>query len=232
MPRSPNYRRWTPEDLSLLARFPTTNTVELAKLIGRSPGQVYQKAYSLGLKKSPEYLSDCTKSGRTDGQRGASTRFKPGHKTWNAGRKGWQAGGRSTETQFKRGRRADEAYNYVPIGTLKISHEGYLVRKMTDEPGIVGARRWIGVHRLVWESAHGPVPRGHAVAFLPGRFSTDVDRITLDALELVSRQELMRRNTRHNLPPEVNQLIQLRGALNRKIRNRSKAHEEQDAARS
>ena len=59
--------------------------------------------------------------------------------------------------------------------------------------------------------------------FRPGRASTDEARIALDALELVSRAELMRRNSRHaRYPPEVNQLIQLKGALNRKINARSK----------
>jgi hypothetical protein len=77
----------------------------------------------------------------------------------------------------------------------------------------------------VWEAAHGPVPPGHAVVFRPGRRSSELARITVDGLELITRAELMRRNTHHNLPPEVSQLIQLRGALNRKIRNRTKAHD-------
>lgn len=35
----------------------------------------------------------------------------------------------------------------------------------------------------------------------------------------------MRRNTRHNLPTEINEVIGLRAALVRKINHRSKTHE-------
>jgi hypothetical protein len=80
------------------------------------------------------------------------------------------------------------------------------------------------VHLLVWEAANGPVPPGHAITFLPGRRTTDASLITLDALQLVSRAELMRRNSHHtNYPKEVSQLIQLKGALNRKINRRNQA---------
>jgi len=223
-------RHWTLDELEQLARFPHTSTLELARDLGRKPAHVYQKAYSLGLRKAPEYLDDTARSGRTDGQRGGATRFKPGHRPWNTGHKGWQVGGRSVETRFKPGRPPHETRNYVPIGTYRISHDGYLEQKTTDDRSLAPARRWVGVHRLVWEAAHGPVPRGHAVAFLPGRRTIDAEQITLDGLELVTRAEMMRRNSLHNLPPELAQLIQLRGALNRKIRNRTKAREEQDAA--
>ena len=56
--------------------------------------------------------------------------------------------------------------------------------------------------------------------FKPGRKTTDPARITADGLELVTRAELMRRNSYHNnYPKEVALLIQLKGALNRKINN-------------
>ncbi|BBI51055.1 hypothetical protein HORIV_34760 [Vreelandella olivaria] len=41
-------------------------------------------------------------------------------------------------------------------------------------------------------------------------------------LELISRAELMRRNSYLNLPEPLPQIVQLRGALNRKINSRSK----------
>jgi hypothetical protein len=111
---------------------------------------------------------------------------------------------------------------YKPIGTERIA-DGQLQRKVTDDPSVYPARRWVAVARLVWEAANGPVPAGHAVAFKPGKATTDRARITLDVLELVSRAELMRRNTRHRFPPELNQLLALKAALTRKINNRSKS---------
>lgn len=225
--------RWTPAKLAKLRRlYPITRTSEMAKMLGASLRATYTQARKLGLRKAPEYLADTARSGRTNGQRGLTTRFKAGQTPWNKGRKGWKAGGRAATTQFKPGRPAHESRNYVPIGTYRINHDGYLEQKTTDDRSLAPARRWVGVHRLVWEAANGPVPPGHAVVFRPGRRTAELERITVDGLELIPRAELMRRNSHHNLPPEVSQLIQLRGALNRKIRNRTKAREEQDAGRA
>jgi len=72
--------------------------------------------------------------------------------------------------QFKKGEmRGAAQHNYVPIGTLRYSKDGYLERKVTDDPNLVPARRWVGEHRLIWEAAHGPIPAGHVVVFLDGR---------------------------------------------------------------
>ena len=62
---------------------------------------------------------------------------------------------------------------------------------------------------------------------IPGRKTTDPALITLDALELVTRAELMARNTVQNLPKPLAQLVQLRGALKRQITRRARATEEQ-----
>lgn len=222
-------RYWTIDEIELLAReFCTTPTKALAKKLGRTAETVACKAYTLGLRKSPEYLSSPA-SGRLQGERGTATRFKPGQTPWNKGKR-YVAGGRSHLTQF-RPRRPEESPNYAPIGTLRVNGaSGHLERKVSDDRSIATSRRWMPVHRLVWEATHGPVPDGHVVAFRAGRFSTVEEEITLDALELITRAELMNRNTRHNLPPELNQLIQLRGALNRKIRNRTKDHDSEPNA--
>lgn len=112
-------------------------------------------------------------------------------------------------------------HNYVPIGTERIK-DGVLARKVTDDPSMYPARRWVPVHRMVWEAKHGPVPAGHVVRFLPGMKTLVASEITENKLELVTLAENMRRNTLHRYPKDVVQLIQLRGALNRKINRRSK----------
>lgn len=221
-------RFWTAAELQLLRKdYPDTKTEFIANSLGRDIGAVYQKAAQLGLKKSETFLASDL-AGRV--QRGKqneamkASQFRPGQKPWNTGLKGStgvQEGCRAT--QFKKGRPANEARNYKPIGSHRLSKDGYLEQKVTDDPSIVPARRWAGVHRLVWEAANGPVPSGHAVAFKPGRQTIDPELITLDALELVTRQELMRRNSVHtNYPPEVARVMQLRGALTRQINKRSK----------
>lgn len=221
-------RAWSPWEREFLRQhYPGKRTDEVAAALGRSVGQVYQAADRLGLKKSAAYLaSDDACRLRRGNNTGAATRFRKGQEAWNKGLH-YQPGGCVKETQFKPGRPAHEARNYVPIGSHRVSKDGYLERKVTDDPSLAPARRWVAVHRLVWMDAHGPVPAGHAVAFLPGRRTTDAERITLDALELVSRAELMRRNTHHQYGPDIGQLVQLRGAITRQINKRAK-HEQQD----
>jgi len=217
------------EDAELRRRYPHEKTETVARSLGRSLSSTYQRAYGLGLSKSAEFLASPA-SGRTNGRQGIGSRFENGHVPANKGlrRPGW-APGRMRETQFKKGEMSWAAqHNYVPVGSHRISKDGYLERKITDDPSLVPARRWVGVHRLVWEAANGKVPPGHAVAFLPGRRSADPSLITLDSLELVSRSELMRRNTIHNLPAPLPQLMQLRGALNRKLNRLENSNEKQD----
>lgn len=143
--------------------------------------------------------------------------------------KGFQPGGRSAETRFKRGEMHGAAqHNYKPIGSLRINTEGYLERKVTDAHP-VPARRWVGVHRLVWESAHGPVPPGHVVRFKPGMFTNRAGEITLDRLELVSRAEHARRNHPISRDPEYARLVQLKGAITRQVNRIAREHKERNA---
>lgn len=129
-----------------------------------------------GLDKSESSIRAATRNHKmTSGRTG---RFEKGRGSWNAGLKGWLAGGRSVETQFKKGRPAHEARNYLPIGSTRITKDGYIERKVTDDPSLVPARRWKMEHRLVWEAEHGEIPPGHVVVFLDG------DRQNLDLKNL------------------------------------------------
>ncbi|QEZ47218.1 HNH endonuclease signature motif containing protein [Cupriavidus oxalaticus] len=212
-------RFWTEVELAVLRDcYPNSKTEDIAAALKRPTHAVYNKALAMGLRKSEAYLSS-PDAGRLDGKRGAGSRFVAGQPSWNKGVKG------STGThpncrqaQFKKGERRGAANaNYVPIGTERISKDGYLERKVTDDPNLVPARRWVGVHRLVWEAAHGPIPPGHAVTFLPGRRTADAALITEDALELVSRGELARRNHPRARSPELAKLVQLKGAITRQV---------------
>ena len=200
--------RWQPWQIELLVRNHAHSTnADLAVALGRSRPSVMDKAMKLGLVKTAQHRAAAPRA----------TQFKPGGAPWNKGVH-YTTGGRSGETRFKPGHRAQ---TWVPIGSLRINADGYLGRKTNDEAP--SHRHWTSVHRLVWEAAHGPVPAGHAVVFLPGRRTTVEADITLDALELLTRAELMRRNSVHTrMPPELVALVQLRGALNRQINARSK----------
>lgn len=209
---------WTDAEISMLRiKYPDMRTADLAALLGRRITQVYNKAYLLGLSKSEAFLNSPT-SGRTNGRQGSGTRFVKGHKTWNAGIKGVCGTHENCrKTHFKKGRPPQEARNYKPVGSFRINSDGYLEQKTTDDQSIAPARRWAAVHRLVWEVIHGSVPSRSIVVFKPGCKSTILEEITIDVVELVSRAELMQRNTIHRYPPELKSTIRLVAKLKRTI---------------
>jgi hypothetical protein len=221
-PRKP----WTKSQLATLRReYPNRQTKLIAEKIGHSVSSTYQKALKLGLHKSAEYLASPA-SGRLDGKIGSAHRFHKGQISWNRGMH-WAAGGRSAETRFKPGQLNGRARQLLkPLGTMRVNADGYLEQKITNEGS--GGRRWKAVHRLVWEREHGPVPVGHVVVFKPGRRATNPEEITLDAVELVTREELMQRNTVHRYPKQIAQLIQLKGAVQRQINKRDRERAEQN----
>jgi hypothetical protein len=215
------HRRWSREDDSLLRDlYPDTPTAAVARRLKRTVAAVYGRADKLGLNKSAAYLASPAACRLRRGDHvGARFRFRKGHVPANKGlrRPGW-APGRMRETQFKKGERRGFAVRlYKPIGTERLSKDGYLERKVND--GLPLQARWRAVHLLVWEAAHGPVPRGHAIAFKNG----DKRDVRLDNLQCISRRALMARNTVHNLPKPLAQTVQLLGALRRKINRKARA---------
>ena len=219
-------RFWTPEeDATITVLYPDMPTAEVAERIHRSVSSTYQRAYVLGLTKSAAYLASPAACRLRRGDNvGAAFRFVKGQTPPNKGlRRPGYAPGRMKETQFRKGERRGVAVKlWKPIGTDRVSKDGYLERKIND--GLPLQARWRAVHLVLWEAEHGPLPPGHAIVFVNG----DRTDIRLDNLALITRGDLMRRNTVHNLPAPLPQTIQLLGALNRKINRRNRQDEEQD----
>jgi hypothetical protein len=219
-------RYWTPAEEALLReRYATTRTDELARQFGRPAGQVLRKANSMGLSKSRDLIVQMLREAveRPDHPSRAH-RLKKGHVPANKGIKrppGW-APGRMAEGQFKPGLKP---HTWVPVGSLRIVNNKNggpeLQRKVNDDPG-PSSVRWKPVARLVWEAEHGPVPDGMIVVFRPGMRTTDPDLITIDRLDCITRIDLMRRNSVHNLPPEFAEVARLKAVLHRAINTRAK----------
>ena len=206
-----NGRPWTePEIRRLRAYYPYINTCDLARVLGKPIWSVYHKANKLGIYKGPEF-----NRGHLTGNEGRDYRFKKGFTPWNKGRKGLHFPG-SEKGQFKKGSRPQ---TWVPIGSERVRDEGYLYRKISDDQ-VPARRNWRAVHSMLWEARRGPVPRGHAVVFRNGNRAD----IRIENLELITRRELMARNTIHNLPPALKEVIAMKAALERTI-NRLERHE-------
>ncbi len=212
-------RAWTPaEDAIMRAKYPTHSAHELAPLLNRQPKAIWQRAYDLGIRKSRDWLAERARQANLrEDHGGRAHRFQPGNKPWNRDTE-FNAGGRSPETRYAPGNRSGMAVAlWQPIGALRLK-DGYLERKINDDFPI--HRRWRGEHLVIWEAVNGPLPKGHAIVFKDG----DRTNITMDNLELVTRRELMLRNTVHRHGPEIAALSQLRGALARQINRRTQAN--------
>lgn len=112
---------------------------------------------------------------------GLDGRFPSGHIPANLGQKGIR---RSPTTEFRPGNRPA---TYRPVGSERVTRDGYLEVKIADP------KTWRGKHLVVWEAAHGPLPKGHVVVFGDG----DKRNFAPENLVLVSRGELAVMNKRH-----------------------------------
>lgn len=226
-------RKWSDQERQVMREcYPKTPTREVAERLGRSERSVYTCAAAMGLHKSQEYLSSPESGRLRKGVRSSpGTEFRKGQTPFNKGRKmPKEVYAKCAPTMFKKGEmRGAAQHNYRPIGSLRVTKDGQLEKKVTDDPSIYPSRRWVPVSRLVWEQENGPVPDGHIVRFRAGMGTVIEEEITLDKLECISRVANMKRNSVHNLPAPIPQLVQLRGALNRKIRNRQRMTNEKQA---
>jgi len=112
--------------------------------------------------------------------------FPKGNVPFNKGKKGITYEG-CKATQFKKG---NKSHNWVPIGTERISKDGYTELKIAD--GKLN-KNWKAKHILIWETVNGPVPKGHVIIFGDGNHRN----FDLDNLIPVSRAQLARLNQQH-----------------------------------
>lgn len=186
--------RWTPEEIAFLRTWRTHDALaELARRFNRRFGTALSVSAVDGA---------CTRYGIRAGWDG---RFRPKEEPWNKGIKGYQAGGNAAATQFKPG---NKPHTWAPVGTrVKQDSEGYWKVKMADSPGPGLSRLgWAFEHRLIWEAANGPQPKGTAIVFIDG----NTDNLSLDNLACVTRAELARLNQlgwRHLRSPEARQAM-------------------------
>lgn len=192
--------RWTPEQIRILAKHYTDKTPdEMNKLLsGAFTGkQINHKAKKLKIGKSDAYRAyfGISENGR---------RIK-GSVSWNKGIH-FESGGRSTETRFKPG---SIPPNRKPVGSTRITVDGYIEIKIAD-----GMFKWRLLHREIWKQHHCEYPpRGTAIVFRDGnRQNCDISN-----LEVITRKQLMARNTIQNYPKPIREITRLRTVITRRI---------------
>lgn len=204
-------RFFTWEEVELLRElYPRTAGAVLARRFKRPLTSIYMAANRYGIRKDPEFFVQLGRR-MANHPHARAHRFPPGHVPANKGQKGWQAGGRSRETQFKRGSVSRWSPELYAIGTLRLNADGYVDMKVRE-----GLRGWRAFHVILWEDARGPVPKGFCLRFKDG----DRLNIGLDNLELISRADNMRRNSIHNVPQPLRNVIVVLGQLKRRVREK------------
>jgi hypothetical protein len=108
-------------------------------------------------------------------------------------------GGKGVATQFKKGNTRKETR---PVGFERIcSRDGVILIKVAEENPYTGCKtRYRPKHRVLWEAAHGPIPKGMVVRFKNG----DKMQCELRNLECISQALNLRLNTKvHSALPDA-----------------------------
>lgn len=197
---------WEPHEVwALQVLYPHFSAVEIADVLQLSVKRVLTKAEHLGLKKPREWFAERSRQHMANPDHpGRKHHFRAGHQTWNAGTKGVM---KPNNGSFKKGQ---HPHTWQPIGANRVA-DGYLTRKTADTR--CTRRDYVPVHHLVWRMHGGAVPPGHALVFRDG----DARNFDINNLELLTRAQLMARNSVHRHGPEIAQLSQLLGAIKRQL---------------
>lgn len=113
---------------------------------------------------------------------GVNTTFKKKHVPANKGKKmSLEQYAKCKGTMFKKGH---SPQNYRPVGSQRITKDGYIEIKVKD-PGT-----WKLKHRVIWEQNNGKIPKGVIVIFK----DNNPLNCTLDNLLSISKDENLKMN--------------------------------------
>lgn len=204
-------KNWTIEEEEILkAVYATTSTKEVAEQLGRQPSKVYHKAFSMGLKKTPEFLL-ATNRALLARVQNKETRFKKGNVPATKGKKQTEfmtveAIERTKATRFQKGMKP---HNHVEVGHQTLTKGGYIVVKVAEP------NRFELLHRWIWKIWNGPIPKGCVIAFIDG----NKQNCAIENMKLITHAENMANNTIQRYPEEVKDLIRLQTKLNKAIKS-------------
>ena len=210
---------YTPEMIEALrAKFPITNSKELANHLNCSYGSVNYYAQKLGLKKDIEYIREVSRLNMLREDHPAKKYWiKKGSIPVNKGKKQTEfmtekGIEKSKATRFRKGQ---TAINHKPVGYERINVEGYVEVKVS-EPNIFKLK-----HRVIWEQIHGEIPKGHNVQFRDGNRKN----FEINNLYLISRYDQFKNeNSLHaRYSGELKKSIYALSNLKKQIRKHEKS---------
>lgn len=120
---------------------------------------------------------------------GLTGQFQKGHVSHNKGKKQSEymtkeAIERTKATRFKKGNRPS---NYRPVGSERITKDGYIEVKVADP------NKWETKNKIVYKQHFGDIPKGYKVIYADGnKLNNDINNLIL-----VSNSELLIANRNH-----------------------------------
>lgn len=200
------------EQIRLL--YPDHSTREIAQLLGRKEYSIYGKAFSMGLRKTDEHIKRVNRGNVANLRiHGKAHQFSKGHIPANKGRKmSPEKYERCCKTMFRKGHKPHNT-RHDGAESIRTDKNGsrYIYIRIAES-------KWVPKHVQVWTQTNGPVPDGHNIVFRDG----DTLNCALENLECISDAELMRRNTLHNFPEDLQELIFLKSRLTKAINETTK----------
>jgi hypothetical protein len=182
-------KRWTSEeDQVIKEHYPDKLATDvLLMLPDRTLLSIWHRARVMGIRKSEAfYTSGTGKRISKSNDIGKATRFKKGAITFNKGKKQTEYMTaeqieRTKATRFKKGQ---DPHNTVPIGTERISKDGYVeikIRHLKD--GSANNKNFVSKHRMIYEQNFGPIPKDCNVEFIDG------NRLNFEPSNLILRSK-------------------------------------------
>jgi hypothetical protein len=197
----------------LIEIYPFKPTKEIAEEFGMTLSQIYNKAYSMKLKKADDYLSTSSSGRLQPGStlyRKSNGPYQKGNVPMNKGQKmSKDVFDKVKPTMFKKGNRPP---NWKEPGTIEIRKDTndyyYQYIKISDS-------NWEFLHRHIWEQTNGEIMKGHIIVFR----DKNTMNCKIENLEMITRGENLKRNWLHNYPDEIKTLIKTKNKLINKIKN-------------
>ena len=122
---------------------------------------------------------------------GLRGQFKKGNVAHNKGKKqieymSQESIERTKETRFKKG---NKPKNYRPIGSERITKDGYIEVKVSDP------NKWETKNKIIYKQYFGDIPKGHKVIYADGnKLNNDINNLILvsDNEELIMNRHKLR----------------------------------------
>lgn len=207
-------RIWTQQEEETLIRLyedPRVFPKDIAKMLDRTLPQVYNKARAMGLKAPMERIRMAGKIG-TQHPKSIATRFPKGHTPANKGKRvSPETYAKCQPTMFKKGH---TPVNHREVGSERINVDGYIEIKVAEP------NRWRLKHRIIWEQVNGEIPKGYNVQFK----NHNPQDCRIENLYLISKADQIAKENSYlaKYPKEIQELIHLKGVVNRAIHKAEK----------